>query len=81
MPPFLLAGRKMKILGIRKNENYNKIKKACRKKRICLYQLCDKIGITRQNLHNAVYNSRLKNKYIDKIENILRIKLERYYDE
>lgn len=70
----------MNILGYKENinENYLLIKTICKKKRMKIGDLCNEIGITRQHLHRVMHDKKLKNKYFDKIENILDIKLERY---
>ena len=69
----------MKILGIdeKMNKNYKLIKDTCKQQRIKLCELSDKLYMSRQNFYDALKNDRLKKIYIEKIENILNIELEK----
>ena len=69
----------MKILDIDKkmNKNYRKIKDICKEKNIKLYELSDKLYMSRQNFYDALKKNRLKKIYIEKIEKVLNIELEK----
>jgi lambda repressor-like predicted transcriptional regulator len=61
------------MLTKKKNEKYDKIKAGCRKKNITLKELCEKLGMSRQNLYAMVHRNRLKNEYVEIIERELDI--------
>ena len=69
----------MKILGINEkmNKNYKLIKDTCKEKGMRLYEISDKLYMTRQNFYDALKNDRLKKIYVEKIESILNIELEK----